>query len=344
MASLLKIDVSPRGDASYSRQFGDTFLAGFQAAHPGSTVVTRDLAKDQPTFLDVQWIGGAFSPPDQLTDAHKAALKLSDDIIAEVQAAGNENKRPVEKALLAKKPKTRVRDRGEEVRRDGVRDDADAGAECGKVVGEAIGRELRDGVDHVGAGGEPAEQQRPLQALSPEGGVLEVSALLEVGGIVNGDDQTGSGDGNVGLASAEDDVGFGPEGLRLGGVEREPARLLARGLGREGVVAKALPGLADQRQDALLIAGVGEDAKLDVRTLGKVLGQLARYPAGAGGGVDVAQMDVGEQVQRTGRSGHGMVRGCVQESPVLRASQWQILGEFMRHAIASGVPSERTRR
>ena len=87
MAHLLKIDVSPRGDASYSRQLGETFLAGFQAAHPGSTVATRDLAKNQPTFVDVQWIGGAFTPADQLTDAHKAALKLSDDIIGEVKAA-----------------------------------------------------------------------------------------------------------------------------------------------------------------------------------------------------------------------------------------------------------------
>ena len=87
MATLLKIDVSPRGDASYSRQLGNTFLAGFQAAHPGSTVVTRDLAKNQPTFVDVQWIGGAFTPPEQLTDAHKAALKLSNEIIAEVQSA-----------------------------------------------------------------------------------------------------------------------------------------------------------------------------------------------------------------------------------------------------------------
>jgi FMN-dependent NADH-azoreductase len=87
MANLLKIDVSPRGDASYSRQLGETFLAEFQAAKPGSNVVTRDLAKNQPTYVDLQWIAGAFSPPDQLTEEHKAALKLSNDIIAEVQAA-----------------------------------------------------------------------------------------------------------------------------------------------------------------------------------------------------------------------------------------------------------------
>jgi FMN-dependent NADH-azoreductase len=87
MASLLKIDVSPRGDASYSRQLGSTFLQAWQAANPGATVTTRDLAKNQPTYVDLQWIAGAFSPPEKLTDEHKAALKLSNEIIAEVQAA-----------------------------------------------------------------------------------------------------------------------------------------------------------------------------------------------------------------------------------------------------------------
>ncbi len=87
MPSLLKLDVSPRGDASYSRQLGQTFLQSWQAKHPDSTVVTRDLAKSQPTYVDVQWIGGAYTPPDQHTAEHKAALKLSGEIVAEVQAA-----------------------------------------------------------------------------------------------------------------------------------------------------------------------------------------------------------------------------------------------------------------
>ena len=87
MATLLKIDVSPRGDASYSRQLGSTFLQAWQAANPGASVTTRDLAKNQPTFVDLQWIAGAFTPPEHLTDEHKGALKLSDEIIAEAQAA-----------------------------------------------------------------------------------------------------------------------------------------------------------------------------------------------------------------------------------------------------------------
>jgi FMN-dependent NADH-azoreductase len=87
MASLLKIDVSPRGGYSYSRQLGQVFLEGWQAAHADGTVVERDLAKNQPTFLDLPWIAGAFTPPDQHSDEQKAALKVSNEIIAEVQAA-----------------------------------------------------------------------------------------------------------------------------------------------------------------------------------------------------------------------------------------------------------------
>jgi FMN-dependent NADH-azoreductase len=87
MASLLKIDVSPRGDYSYSRQLGKTFLESWQTAHSGGSVVERDLAKNQPTFLDLAWIAGAYTPPDQHTDEHKAALNLSDEYIAEVKAA-----------------------------------------------------------------------------------------------------------------------------------------------------------------------------------------------------------------------------------------------------------------
>ncbi|MEZ2347570.1 FMN-dependent NADH-azoreductase [Terriglobus sp. RCC_193] len=87
MASLLKIDVSPRGGHSYSRQLGQTFVEGWQAAHAGGTVVERDLAKNQPTFVDLPWIAGAFTPPVEHTDEHKAALKQSDEIIAEIKAA-----------------------------------------------------------------------------------------------------------------------------------------------------------------------------------------------------------------------------------------------------------------
>ena len=87
MASLLRIDSSPRGNASYSRRLGDQFTDAWKAAHADGSVVVRDLASNQPTYVDIQWIGGAFSAPDQQTAEHKAALKLSDEYIAELQAA-----------------------------------------------------------------------------------------------------------------------------------------------------------------------------------------------------------------------------------------------------------------
>lgn len=87
MPTLLKIDVSPRGDMSYSRKLGKAFTESWKSAHAGGTVVERDLAKNQPTYVDVQWIAGAYSAPDKHTEEHKAALKLSDEIIAELKAA-----------------------------------------------------------------------------------------------------------------------------------------------------------------------------------------------------------------------------------------------------------------
>ena len=87
MATLLKIDVSPRGDYSVSRNLAKQFVTDWQQSHAGGTVVTRDLAKTNLPFVDLPWIGGAYTPSEQRTDEHKAALKISDELIAELFAA-----------------------------------------------------------------------------------------------------------------------------------------------------------------------------------------------------------------------------------------------------------------
>lgn len=87
MASLLKIDVSPRGDHSVSRKVGDQLLAHFQQSFPGSTVVTRDLATTQIPFVDLPWIGAAYTPQEARTPEHREALRLGDEFIAELRAA-----------------------------------------------------------------------------------------------------------------------------------------------------------------------------------------------------------------------------------------------------------------
>ena len=87
MPSLLKIDVSPRGDHSVSRKLGNQFVEQFQQANSGGTVVTRDLATTTIPFVDLPWIGAAYTPEEARTPEHKAALQLGDTFISEIKAA-----------------------------------------------------------------------------------------------------------------------------------------------------------------------------------------------------------------------------------------------------------------
>ena len=87
MPTLLKIDVSPRGDYSVSRKLSASFADQWQQAHSGGTVIVRDLVKTNLPFVDLPWIVGAYSAPDQHTPEQKAAIKVSDDLIAELLSA-----------------------------------------------------------------------------------------------------------------------------------------------------------------------------------------------------------------------------------------------------------------
>jgi FMN-dependent NADH-azoreductase len=87
MPTLLHLDASPRGDYSISRQLSAAAVAAWKDKHPGGKVIVRDLTKTKMTFVDLDWIMGAFSPPDQVTDDHKNALAISDTLIAELLEA-----------------------------------------------------------------------------------------------------------------------------------------------------------------------------------------------------------------------------------------------------------------
>jgi FMN-dependent NADH-azoreductase len=87
MSTLLKIDVSPRGDHSISRKLSNHFATEWQSNHVGGKIVSRDLATTQIPYVDLPWIAGAFTAPDQHTAEHKAALKVSDELTDELLAA-----------------------------------------------------------------------------------------------------------------------------------------------------------------------------------------------------------------------------------------------------------------
>ena len=87
MSTLLHISVSPRGTDSISRQLGDAAVEAWKAKNPGGRVIERDLAKTPLTFVDFDWIAGAFSPPEYHTENHKKALALSNELVSELLEA-----------------------------------------------------------------------------------------------------------------------------------------------------------------------------------------------------------------------------------------------------------------
>lgn len=87
MPTLLYISISPRGNYSISRQIGDAAVEAWKARNPQGRVIERDLAKTPLAFVDLDWISGAFSPPERHNENHKRAIALSDELVAELVAA-----------------------------------------------------------------------------------------------------------------------------------------------------------------------------------------------------------------------------------------------------------------
>ncbi|MDQ2801251.1 MAG: NAD(P)H-dependent oxidoreductase, partial [Pseudomonadota bacterium] len=65
MPALLAISASPRHEHSTSRKLTSLFVEEWRAAHPGGQVIDRDLIRTSLPFVDLPWIGGAFTPPEQ---------------------------------------------------------------------------------------------------------------------------------------------------------------------------------------------------------------------------------------------------------------------------------------
>ena len=84
MPTLLHITVSPRGNQSISRRLSDAAVEAWKESNPEGRVIERDLAKTPLTFVNLDWIAGAFSPPEYHTENHKKALALSNELVSEL--------------------------------------------------------------------------------------------------------------------------------------------------------------------------------------------------------------------------------------------------------------------
>jgi len=86
MPTLLRIDSSPQGDASVSRQLTAEFVEHWRWSHPDGKVITRDLTKTELPVVTADWIGAAYSP-QVLTPRQEEVLSVSNELIGELQAA-----------------------------------------------------------------------------------------------------------------------------------------------------------------------------------------------------------------------------------------------------------------
>lgn len=83
MTTLLRIDSSSRHDGSWSRRFGDEL-----AAHLAPTrTITRDLVDAPVPHIALSTIGAFFSDAATHGVAEQQATRLSDALIAEIEAA-----------------------------------------------------------------------------------------------------------------------------------------------------------------------------------------------------------------------------------------------------------------
>ena len=87
MTNLLIVETSPRGDHSISRNMTRRFVVEWRTAHPDGAIVERDLAETDLTFVTAPWLQAYFTPAEQHSPEMKEALRLSDELVAEILAA-----------------------------------------------------------------------------------------------------------------------------------------------------------------------------------------------------------------------------------------------------------------
>jgi FMN-dependent NADH-azoreductase len=98
MPTLMAIEMSPRFDHSVSRKLTSKFIEDWKTVHPDGKVIVRDLMKTELPWVDLPWIGGAFTPVEQHSEEMKTIVlaggtlavdkgqKSLDDFIAPIES------------------------------------------------------------------------------------------------------------------------------------------------------------------------------------------------------------------------------------------------------------------
>lgn len=80
--TILHLDASARTENSISRDLSAQIVARFKQAD----IIRRDLASPLP-LITGEWVGANFTPADDRDEAQRHTLALSDQLVAEINAA-----------------------------------------------------------------------------------------------------------------------------------------------------------------------------------------------------------------------------------------------------------------
>lgn len=87
MSTLLQINASLAGANGQSSRLAQRFVADWQAKHPESRVITRDLASEPVPHLTAERFQAFLSQPDARTEEQRAVSQYSDALIEEIRNA-----------------------------------------------------------------------------------------------------------------------------------------------------------------------------------------------------------------------------------------------------------------
>lgn len=85
MKKVLIINASARNEGSVSRYMTKVFVEIWEQRYPDDTVIFREVGQENIPHITEKWIAGAFTPAElRSTDDHEA-LKLSNQLVAELK-------------------------------------------------------------------------------------------------------------------------------------------------------------------------------------------------------------------------------------------------------------------
>lgn len=87
MKQILVLNCSARVEGSSSRNLVEQLLLRLCKKYPGAKFTTRDLSRAPLPHVSAEFTSAIFVPPSQLPPPLRAALALSDTLVAELQSA-----------------------------------------------------------------------------------------------------------------------------------------------------------------------------------------------------------------------------------------------------------------